>query len=213
MVIAVIADIVGSRRLQDRAAAQQQLDDTIARVESRHPLALRPLRPTVGDEQQGVYARLEDAMISLLLVQLALPEGLEFRFGLGVGEVHEVSSAHTELSDGTAWYAARDAIESVHERQRGMPGIRTWIVGAPRQDEVMPSSIAASNAYLLLRDETVSRMSGRERRLTLGRLEGLSQQDLAAQEGVTQPSVSKALRASGANSLIAGLEQLRGENA
>ncbi|UJP10672.1 SatD family protein [Microbacterium sp. KUDC0406] len=210
MVIAVIADIVGSRRLQDRAAAQQQLDDTIARVEARHPLALRPLRPTVGDEQQGVYTRLEDALISLLLVQLALPDGVEFRFGLGIGEVRALSSAHGELSDGTGWYAARDAIESVQERERAMPGIRSWIVGAPGQDEVMPSVIAASNAYLLLRDETVSRMSGRERRLTLGRMEGLSQQDLAEQEGVTQPSVSKALRGSGATVLIAGVEQLRG---
>lgn len=213
MVIAVIADIVGSRRLQDRAAAQQQLDDTIARVEERHPLALQPLRPTVGDEQQGVYARLEDALVSLLLVQLALPEGVEFRFGVGIGEARSVSSAHRELSDGTAWYAARDAIESVQERQRGMPGIRTWIVGAPGQDEVMPSAIAVYNAYLLLRDDIVTQMNARARRLTLGRLEGLSQQDLAAQEQITQPSVSKALRGSGANALIAGIEQLRGTRA
>ncbi|MGB4135989.1 MAG: SatD family protein [Microbacterium sp.] len=208
MVIAVIADIVGSRRLEDRSEAQRLFDDTIARVEKQHPLAVQPLRPTFGDEQQGVYARLDDALLSLLLLQLSLPEGLEFRFGVGVGDVRAFASAHGELSDGTGWYAAREAIEIVQERQRGMPGIRTWIVGALEQDEVMTSTIAASNAYLLLRDDALARMSARERRLTLGRLEGRSQRELAAQEGITQPSVSKALRGSGAIALLAGIEQL-----
>ena len=55
MVIAVLADIVGSRRLDDRTAAQRVLDDTIAAVEVDLPLATQPLTPTVGDEQQGVY--------------------------------------------------------------------------------------------------------------------------------------------------------------
>lgn len=209
MVIAVIADIVGSRRLEDRAAAQRTFDETIAHVEERHPLAVQPLRPTFGDEQQGVYPRLEDALISLLILQLSLPEGLEFRFGIGIGEVRPLATAHGELSDGTGWYAAREAIETVHERQRGMPSIRSWIVGAPEQDEVMPETIAASNAYLLLRDEMVAQMSGRDRRLTLGRLEERSQHVLAEQEGITQPSVSKALRSSGANVLLTGAELLR----
>src|SRR5690606_11696350 len=209
MVIAVIADIVGSRRLEDRAAAQRAFDETIARAEERHPLAVQPLRPTFGDEQQGVYARLEDAMVSLLVLQLSLPEGLEFRFGIGVGEVRPLATAHGELSDGTGWYAARESIETVHERERDMPGIRSWMVGAREQDEVMPETIAASNAYLLLRDQTIAQMSARARRLTLGRLEDRSQRMLAEQEGITQPSVSKALRNSGANALLAGADLLR----
>ena len=79
--------------------------------------------------------------------QLALPEGLEFRFGIGIGTVSPVGSAHGELSDGPGWWAARDAIEYVHARQhRAVPGMRTWIVGAPGQDEVMDTVVAASNA-------------------------------------------------------------------
>lgn len=153
MVVAVIADIVGSRRLADRSAAQRMLDETIARVEHEHPLAERVLRPTVGDEQQGVYRGLNDALLSLLLLQLALPDGIGFRFGLGIGEIRTVRSEHRELSDGPGWWAARTAIESAHERQqRAVPGSRTWIVGAPGQTEVMDSEIAVSNMYLLARD-------------------------------------------------------------
>jgi len=214
MVIAVIADIVGSRGLGDRGAAQRVLDETIARVEQDLPLAAQPLTPTVGDEQQGVYLDLGDALTSLLMIQLRLPDGIAFRFGLGVGEVRAVESVHGELADGPGWYAARAAIETVHSReQRAVPRTRTWIVGAPGQDEVMETTIAASNAYLLARDELVGAMSERERRLTYGRAVGRSQQELAAQEGISQPSVSKSLRSAGAAALIEGLSALWGATA
>ncbi|MGJ0388712.1 SatD family protein [Microbacterium sp. CGR1] len=214
MVIAVLADIVGSRRLADRSAAQRILDDAIRRVEGDQPLAHQPLTPTVGDEQQGVYLALEDAMVSLLMIQLALPDGIAFRFGIGVGDVRAVDSVHGELADGPGWYAARAAIETVHAREgRTVPRTRTWIVGAHGQDEVMDSVIAASNAYLLVRDELVGAMNERERRLTYGRLIGRSQHELAAEEGISQPSVSKSLRSAGSAALIEGVAALRGSNA
>jgi hypothetical protein len=211
MVIAVLADIVGSRKLRDRAEAQRILDEAIAQVEADLPLADQPLTPTVGDEQQGVYRDLGDALVSLLMIQLRLPDGVAFRFGIGVGEVRAVESVHRELADGPGWYAARAAIETVHAREeRAVPRTRTWIVGAPGQDEVMQSTIAASNAYLLARDEIVGAMSERERRLTYGRLQGRSQQELATEEGISQPSVSKALRNAGAAALLEGVAALRG---
>lgn len=214
MVIAVLADIVGSRRLDDRTAAQKVLDQTIARVEEDLPLAAQPLTPTVGDEQQGVYRDLGEALTSLLMIQLRLPDGIGFRFGIGVGEVSAVESVHGELADGPGWYAARAAIDIVHSREaRAIPRARTWIVGAPGQDEVMESTIAASNAYLLVRDELIGAMSERERRLTYGRLIGRSQHELAAEEGITQPSVSKSLRSAGSAALLEGVSALRGERA
>ncbi|WP_223171312.1 hypothetical protein [Microbacterium sp. NIBRBAC000506063] len=73
----------------------------------------------------------------------------------------------------------------------------------------MSTTVATSNAYLLMRDELVARMSARERRLIYGRFSGLSQGELAEQEGITQPSVSKALRGSAAAALMDGVAQLR----
>ena len=55
MTVAVTADIIGSRQLDDRVDAQRVFDEVIARVEADLPLATRPLTPTVGDEQQAVY--------------------------------------------------------------------------------------------------------------------------------------------------------------
>ena len=74
----------------------------------------------------------------------------------------------------------------------------------------MPATISAANANLLLRDQLIGAMSHRARRLAFGRLMGASQTELAMQEGITQPAVSKALRRSGATALLLGLDELTG---
>lgn len=214
MTVAVIADIVGSRRMPDRSAAQRALESAIARVERDLPLAREPLSPTVGDELQGVYDALPDALGSLLLLQLALPDGVECRFGVGIGEIGPVASSTATLSDGSGWWSARAAIETVHRLQkRTAPNARTWIVASPEQDDSMRPSVDLANAYVLARDQLVTSMNERARRLTYGRCLGVSQADLAKEEGVTQPAVSQALAAAGASAVVEGFLALRAERA
>ena len=83
MVAAVIADIVGSRELEDRVAAQRALDAALADLAAAGPRAVRAMLPTVGDELQGVYPDLAGALTATLLLQLTLPEAIELRFGIG----------------------------------------------------------------------------------------------------------------------------------
>lgn len=209
MTTVVIADIVGSRKLADRSAAQRALDEAIAQTEIDHPLAMQPLRPTVGDEQQGVYPSLESALASVLLLQLALPDGIECRFGLGIGPVRAIQSAGREIPEGPGWWAAREAIDLVHaKQQRAIPSARTWVVASPDEDGAVHRSTALANAYLLSRDHLVGAMNERARRLTYGRCLGRTQRQLAEDEGVTQPAVSQALAASGATSVIEGFALL-----
>lgn len=205
MTIAVIADIVGSRLLPDRSRAQAAFEATMAQVEKDHPLATEPLRPTVGDEFQAVYPRLADALGSLLLVQLALPEGLECRFGIGIGAIGPFASGAGTLSDGPGWWSARDAIDHVHRlQQRAAPSARTWVVVAPEEDGDMHRAASLANAYLLARDQVVGAMGERARRLTYGRCRGVTQRELAAAEGITQPAVSQALTAAGSAAVVEG---------
>lgn len=205
MTIAVIADIVGSRRLPDREAAQHELDAAIARVEDAFPLALQALRPIVGDEQQGTYRTLEDALASTLLIRLSLPEGIDLRFGIGIGTIGTVPGAAGAIPEGPGWWAARGAIEHVHALQkRNAPSARTWVALADGEAEHMRPLVTTANAYLLSRDHIIGGMSERARRLTYGRLAGKTQKQLAAAEGISQSAVSQALTASGAQALIEG---------
>ncbi|MBN9214097.1 MAG: hypothetical protein ABS62_12280 [Microbacterium sp. SCN 70-200] len=210
MDVAVIADIVGSRTLPDRAAAQRALDEAILRVEHDRPLATRPLQPVLGDELQGTYPDASAAMASLLLLRLALPDGIDCRYGIGVGQMTTVPSRVGDLAEGPAWWAAREAIELVHDKQsRAVPAARTWIVAAEGHGGV---EVGYANAYLLARDQLIGRMPARTRRLAYGRLLGRTQGELADDEQISQSAVSQALASAGFSALAEGLAQLGGRS-
>ena len=77
---AVIADIVGSRTLTNRADAQRIFEAALERASEGLALLQAPY-PTVGDEFQAVAYTLEDALLLTLRAQLLLPSQLQLRFG------------------------------------------------------------------------------------------------------------------------------------
>ncbi|RZI93613.1 MAG: hypothetical protein EOO67_06305, partial [Microbacterium sp.] len=165
--------------------------------------------PVVGDEQQGLYPSIESAMAATLLLRLALPAGLDLRFGIGNGVVQTLPGPAGEIPEGPGWWAAREAIERVHALQkRNAPHARTWLVAARDDAEGMSDAVRSANAYLLARDHIIGAMSDRGRRLTLGRLYGRSQRELAESEGITQSAVSQALAAAGAGAIVEGFDAL-----
>ncbi len=210
MAIAVTADIIGSRQLDDRVEAQRQFDAAIARADDDLPLATQRLRPTVGDEQQAVYPTLDAALASLLLIRLALPDGVEFRFGVGIGDVERIPSAASPdgIPEGPGWWAARSAIEHVQTMQRrAAPEARSWIVAHESAGD-QGLQVRWANAYLLARDELIGAMSARIRRLTYGRCLARTQRELAASEGITQSAVSQALTSAGSAAIVEGFRLL-----
>jgi hypothetical protein len=198
-VAAVIVDIVRSRALPDRALAQSQVLEAFARAE-RDAHAVRPLAATVGDEFQGVYRTLADALRVTTLATLVLPDGLEVRSGIGLGEVVEVEG---DISDGSAWWRAREAIDEAHRREdAGESAVRAWCVGGAGQDGPMASAV------LLLRDHVLARMKARERRIAAAVLEGEPQAAIATRESITQAAVSQNAHRSGAVALREALAAL-----
>ncbi len=210
MPAAVTVDIVGSRRIRDREAAQRDLDAALARVAGDLPVAVEPLHPIVGDELQGVYPDLDAALCATLLLQLALRDGIECRFGIGLGAVGVIPSASGDISDGPGWWAAREALETVERlARRAAPSARTRVASSDEAPDA-PATVRLANAYLLGRDQLVGGMSERARRLTYGRCLGVTQHDLAQAEGITQSAVSQALASSGAGAVVEGFRMLRG---
>src|SRR4051794_19655174 len=90
---AVIGDLVGSRQHTSRAETHEHLLAALDLVNARLPEAVQKLEPTIGDELQGVYADLHEALYATVLVRLALPEGMDCRFGIGAGELEIVGSS------------------------------------------------------------------------------------------------------------------------
>lgn len=193
--VALVADIVGSRHLADRPAAQRQIHEAFLRAERDVP-ALQAAWATVGDEFQAVYRTWQDAMRSTLRVAVLLPEDVVLRYGLGEGELRVVERrAEGDIHEGTAWYRARDAVDQAAGSQRP-DGLATAYLGPD------PELTAALNAHLLLRDHVVGRLKARERRLIGHLLCGMTQTEAAQLEGVSQSAVSQSVHRSGGAHLL-----------
>jgi hypothetical protein len=200
--VAVIVDLVRSREYEDRVQAQRAMLGAISSVNQLVP-SIQPLAATIGDEFQGLYADAAAALRATLLLRLAVPEPYDCRFGIGVGDYQLVGQSSVGIvQDGTAWWLAREAIEETRRREkRQNRTLRTWL-----RHEHDPAAEAMADAYLLGRDELVSSMSARSRRLLLGLLEGRTQGYMAQAEGISQSAVSQGLRTSGAHAVLAGAQ-------
>jgi hypothetical protein len=212
--VAMIVDIVGSRKIKDREAAQAQIADAFV-LALDHAKAISVPEETVGDEFQGVFETRAQALTFTGVVRLALDDDVDVRFGLGSGDRQRVTRSGIE--DGPAWWSAREAVAESRRRQHGrFPACRTWYsAGVTAVEDPAPRRAAALqeeaivNAYLLGRDAVISRLGSRERRRALGLLDGKTQEELAREDGVSQPAVSKSLARSGVASLVEGLKLLK----
>ena len=214
----LIGDLIGSRGSTDRRA----LHATFAAVLDRVNTELRPPTPVrmqVGDEYQGVFASLGDALHASLTVRLALLPTADVRHGIGRGSI-EVLSEDPRVEDGPGWWAARAAIERVEEAE-GRPGERSlrtaYVAAGGVGDDAgdgaadgWSSEEAAVNAALVLRDHLVSGLSERSLSVLRGLLDGESQRDLAEALGISPSAVSQRVRADGLAAIIAAHDLTRG---
>lgn len=131
--VALLADQVGSRD-SNRAQSHTAILNTLPRINQQVP-SLDALRVTVGDELQGVYPTLGQALEASYRLRLELAGTVDLRIGLGRGEVVEIDAEHG-IQDGSAWYAARDAIGQVAAiaQTRGYRAVRTALVNADADD-------------------------------------------------------------------------------
>ena len=216
---AVIADIVGSRTLTNRADAQRIFEAALERASEGLALLQAPY-PTVGDEFQAVAYTLEDALLLTLRAQLLLPPQLQLRFGIGAGRIEEFASGvHRQapargrgaesaaLQDGSAWWAARAAINRAHDVQDASnPFIRTWFMAHASVDSAFSSHCQTCiNAMLTLRDHSILKLSARHRRITASLLLGKTQVEIARAEKLSQQAISDFARGTGAGLIQSSL--------
>ena len=197
---AVIADIVGSRTLTNRADAQRIFEAALERASEGLALLQAPY-PTVGDEFQAVAYTLEDALLLTLRAQLLLPPQLQLRFGIGAGRIEEFASGvHRQAP-------ARAAINRAHDVQDSSnPFIRTWFMAhASVESEFSSHCQTCINAMLSLRDHSILKLSARHRRITASLLLGKTQVEIARVEKLSQQAISDFARGTGAGLIQSSL--------
>jgi hypothetical protein len=201
--------VVRSRSSVDRAALHAGLEGLLDEANATLSPVV-PLRITVGDEYQGCFASLGEALHATLWLRLHLAPVADLRHGIGWGTV-TVLARQPRVEDGPGWWAARGAIEAVkHEAAKaGTRHLRTAYrralegVGTDGPD---PSPV---NAALICRDQMVGSVSERSLRLLRGTLAGRSQAELATDESISASAVSQRIRNDGLAVIVAADELLR----
>lgn len=203
----LIGDIVGSRGSVDRADLHRAVEAALRQVDDAVP-SLTGLRVTVGDEFQGSYATLGEALDAGLRVRLALLPDVDTRVGIGRGSVTTLDPDRG-IEDGPGWWAARSAVEAAEEAaaKPATRHVRTALRVAPSEDD---TAVDAVNAALLCRDHLVGSCSERSIRLLRGLMQPhTTQGDLAALEGISPSAVSQRVRADGLGAVLAAHDLLR----
>ena len=204
--VTVIGDLVGSRRSEDRTAMHERFALAVAGVNEAYAPPV-PLRIGLGDEFQGIFASLGDAVAATLRLRMALLPHVDVRQGIGSGRV-VVLAEEPRVEDGPGWWAARSAIEEVeaYERKAALRAVRTAYVAAEGEHGPDPALV---NAALMTRDQVVSGLSQRSMSVLRGLLQGRQQQAIAADLGISPSAVSQRIRADGIGVVLAADEMLR----
>ncbi|GAA4891261.1 hypothetical protein GCM10025789_05070 [Tessaracoccus lubricantis] len=180
-VAAALFDVVGSRgasRARRHAALVAAVRQTNERVE-----AIDAVRFTVGDELQGIYPTVAEALRAAYHLRLAVAPEVDLRVGIGIGEV-EVIDPERGIQDGSGWWRAREAVDTVKERasQAGYRGLRTAIVG--HDDPVLDATVGLIDAHL-------SRLRGGTVGTVRGLLEGQSNAEIAERQQISESANSQ----------------------
>lgn len=182
--VSLLGDLVASRSTE-REQVHEVLLAAIAATNRLVP-ALDPLRVTVGDEVQGVYATLGGALRAALHLRNELFGTADMRFGIGGGDVRIIDKKRG-IQDGSAWWLAREAIDFAEELagQPGYAGVRTAI--RDERSVVLPPA----DAMVRLVDAHISGLREGARRSLIGLLKGLDNAEVAQSEGISQSANSQ----------------------
>lgn len=207
-VATLIGDVVQSRSASDRSALHTALAAVLDQANDlMRPVV--PLRITVGDEFQGCFARLGEALHATLWLRLHLAP-YSLRHGVGWGRV-AVLEENPRVEDGPGWWAARAAIVSV-KHEAGRPGgrhLRTAYRRAEAGEDPAGPDPDPVNAALMCQDQMIGSLSERSLRLLRGTLVGRSQAELAEDEKISASAVSQRIRRDGVAVIVAADELLR----
>jgi hypothetical protein len=202
----LIGDVVSSRRSTDRPALHHAVTKALEECAEG---AVDPPALTVGDEFQGSYRTVGEAISAALSIRLALGgadvSAVDVRFGIGWGEV---TALDDRIQDGPGWWAAREAIEwtAATQRQAALATLRT----AYRSSATDGPDAQAINAALICRDQLLGSLDARSLRLLRGLLEGRTKKELAELEGISASAVSQRAVRDGLDALVLAIDQLGG---
>ena len=196
MFLALIADVIDSKMVQERFDLQKQVEKTLQKMNELFGdyLASR-FTLTLGDEFQALLE--VDAPVFQIIDTLRSElTPTQLRFGIGLGEiVTSIDPLQSIGADGPAYWNARAAINLVHQKNDYGNTQIYFSSGKENQDFFVNALIASGEAIR-------SSWRGSQEEILLDLLkrcvysENFSQQDLAQSLEINPSALSKRLKSS-----------------
>ncbi|MCP8963524.1 MULTISPECIES: SatD family protein [unclassified Streptococcus] len=196
MYLALIADVIDSKMVQERLDLQKQVEKTLQKMNELFGdyLASR-FTLTLGDEFQALLE--VDAPVFQIIDTLRLElNPTQLRFGIGLGEiVTAIDPLQSVGADGPAYWNARAAINLVHQKNDYGNTQIYFSSGKENRDFFVNALIASGEAIRSgWRDSQEEILLNLLKRSVYS--ESFSQQDLAQSLAINPSALSKRLKSS-----------------
>lgn len=196
MYLALIADVIDSKMVQERFDLQKQLEKTLQTMNELFGEFLASnFTLTLGDEFQALL-KVDAPVFQMIDTLRSLLTPTQLRFGIGVGEiVTDIDPLQSIGADGPAYWNARAAINLVHQKNDYGNTQIYFSSGKEKQDFFVNALIASGEAIR-------SGWRGSQEEILLDLLkrcvysENFSQQDLAQSLAINPSALSKRLKSS-----------------
>ena len=196
MYLALIADVIDSKTVQERFDLQKQLEKTLQTMnELFGEFIASNFTLTLGDEFQGLL-KVDAPVFQIIDTLRSELTPTQLRFGIGLGEiVTDIDPLQSIGADGPAYWNARAAINLVHQKNDYGNTQIYFSSGKEKQDFFVNALIASGEAIR-------SGWRGSQEEILLDLLkrcvysENFSQQDLAQSLAINPSALSKRLKSS-----------------
>ena len=196
MYLALIADVIDSKMVQERLDLQKQVEKTLQKMNELFGdyLASR-FTLTLGDEFQALL-KVDAPVFQIIDTLRSELNPTQLRFGIGLGEiVTAIDPLQSVGADGPAYWNARAAINFVHQKNDYGSTQIYFSSGKENQDFFVNALIASGEAIRSgWRDSQEEILLNLLKRSVYS--ESFSQQDLAQSLAINPSALSKRLKSS-----------------
>ena len=204
MYLALIADVIDSKTVQERLDLQKQVEKTLQKMNELFGdyLASR-FTLTLGDEFQALL-KVDAPVFQIIDTLRSELTPTQLRFGIGLGEiVTAIDPLQSVGADGPAYWNARAAINFVHQKNDYGNTQIYFSSGKENQDFFVNSLIASGEAIRSgWRDSQEEILLNLLKRSVYS--ESFSQQDLAQSLAINPSALSKRLKSSSVRVYLRG---------
>ena len=196
MYLALIADVIDSKMVQERFNLQKQLEKTLRKMNELFGDYLAScFTLTLGDEFQALL-KVDAPVFQIIDILRSELSPTQLRFGIGLGEIATAIDPLQSIgADGPAYWNARAAINLVHQKNDYGNTQIYFSSGNDSKDLLVNALIASGEAIR-------SGWRGSQEEILLDLLkrfvysENFSQQDLAQSLDINPSALSKRLKSS-----------------